>query len=321
MAGNNTLTVTIAGESKGAEDAFARVGTSAKDMDTKVRDTHDSFDKVGEKADEVDTKAMGFRDTLTGIQDSTKGIKDIASGNFGFESLLTLGAGIGDLGSGMFNFLVPAFGAVTTAVQGMNLAFLSSPIFWIIAAIVVLIGIIVLIATKTDWFQRAWKASWGWIKDAAGAAWDWIKTKAVAVWDWLKSIPGMLKTAFGKVADILIAPYKFAFNTIAKLWNATIGSLSWTVPGWIPGIGGNTISVPKLPTFHSGGTVPGFPGQAVPIMAMAGEQVSANGSGGRGGTVYVRGDGLVDYLIEAIAGEVRRRGGDPGALGIGGSGA
>jgi len=320
MAGN-TLTLTIAGETKGAEDAFGRVGSAAKDMDKKVRDSGDAFDHVGERADDVDTKAMGFRDTLTGIQDSTKGIKDIASGNFGFESLLTLGAGIGDLGSGMFNFLVPAFKSVTTAVKGMNLAFLTSPITWIILAVVALVAVIVLIATKTDWFQKAWKAAWGWIKSAAGAAWDWIKDKAIGFWNWLKDLPGKLKTVFSKVAEFISTPYKVAFNAIAKLWNATIGQLHFTLPSWIPGIGGNSISVPQLPTFHTGGTVPGSPGEVVPIMAMAGERVSANGSTGSGGTVYVRGDGLVDYLIEAIAGEVRRRGGDPGTLGIGGVGA
>lgn len=317
MAGN-TLTLTIAGDTKGAEDAFKRVGGSAKDMEKKVHDSGDAFDRVGERADEVDTKAMGFRDTLTGLQDTTKGLKDIASGNWGFESLLTLGAGIGDLGSGMFNFLVPAFKSVTTAVKGMNFAFLTSPITWIILGIIALIAVIVLIVKHTDWFTKAWKTAWGWIKDAAGAAWDWIKSKALAVWDWLKGIPGMLGTVFGKIANIIIAPYKFAFNTIAKLWNNTIGRLHFTVPSWVPVLGGNSISVPNLPTFHAGGVVPGSPGEVVPVMAMAGERVSANGSSGGGGMVYVRGDGLVDFLIEAIAGEVRRRGGDPGTLGLAG---
>jgi hypothetical protein len=319
MAGN-TLTLTIAGDSKGAEDAFGRVGDGAKNMGRKVEESGSSFDRVGERADDVDTKAMGFRDTLTGIQDTTKGIKDIAKGDWGFESLLTLGAGIGDLGSGMFNFLVPAMKSVKTAAMGMNLTFLASPITWIVLGIVALVVAFVLLWKKSEAFRDFWKGLWNGIKKAASAAWDWIKNAASNTWEFLKKIPGWIGTAFHKIADFVTAPFKFAFNAVAKLWNNTIGRLSWTVPGWVPGIGGNTISVPKLPTFHAGGTVPGAPGQAVPIMAMAGEKVSATG-GGRGDTVYVRGDGLVDALIEAIAGEVRRRGGDPGTLGLGGAGA
>lgn len=71
------------------------------------KEAADSLDRVGESADAVDTRAMGFRDTLTGVQDTMKGTSEIAKGNL-FEGFLTLGAGIGDLGSGIYNFLVPA---------------------------------------------------------------------------------------------------------------------------------------------------------------------------------------------------------------------
>jgi hypothetical protein len=50
---------------------------------------------------------MGFRDTLTGVEDSMLGVSEIARGNL-FAGFLALGAGVGDLGSGIYNFLVPA---------------------------------------------------------------------------------------------------------------------------------------------------------------------------------------------------------------------
>lgn len=160
-------------------------------------------------------------------------------------------------------------GLVTAAQWLWNAAQLASPTTWIIIGITVLIGIIVLIATKTTWFQDLWKAAWGGIKKAAAA-----------VWDWLSGVPDALGKTFSKVADAISAPFRAAFNFISKAWNNTIGKLSWTVPGWIPGIGGATISAPRLPTFHQGGVVPGVPGQEVLALLQAGEKVTPAGGGG-----------------------------------------
>ena len=150
------------------------------------------------------------------------------------------------------------------------------------------------------WFKEV---LWGkWIK----GAWDAILGKAQSVQDWLSGMPGRLKSAFSNVASALSAPFRSAFNRISDAWNNTIGSLSWAVPSWIPGIGGNTISVPNLPRFHSGGTVPGVPGTEVPILAMGGETVSSGG-GSDNVTVIVKLDREV--LINATAKGVRKRGG------------
>lgn len=308
MAGS-TMTLTIAGDDKGAQDAFGRVGAGARDMGRRVEESGDAFERARDRADEADTKAMGFRDTLTGVQDGAAGIKRAASGDWGFETLLLLGTGVGDLASGLTNFLIPAMKTFTVAVRANTLALLSNPISWIVVAVLALIAVIVLIAVKTDWFQRIWRASWGWIKDAAGAAWDWIKSKSMAVWDWLQSVPGKLRAAFSRVADFLSQPFRAAFNWISRAWNNTVGRLSWSVPSWVPGIGGNSISVPKLPTFHTGGTVPGTPGEVVPVLAMAGERVSTPGRGRDGEPVHVTVMVSHDVLIQAVAKGVRREGG------------
>ena len=316
----NQVTLTFAGESKGLEQTTQRVGQATEDMDRKVRSSGDGFERASERFDDMDTKAMGFRDSLTGIEDGAKGVKQAAAGDWGFETLLLLGFGIGDLASGMVNFLVPAVKSATTAIRGMSLAMFTSPVFWIIAAIVLLIGVIVLIATKTDWFSRAWRASWNWIKNAAGAAWDWIRAKSAAVWAFLQRIPGNLRSAFARVAGFLTAPFRAAFNAIARAWNNTIGRLSWSVPSWVPFIGGNSISVPNLPTFHAGGTVPGVIGRPVMTLLQAGEQVSAVGSssGGRGGEEWIRVDlgDLGDALLEPIRKAVSKRGSSVTALGV-----
>jgi hypothetical protein len=297
MAGN-TVAITIAGDSKPAEDAFKRVGDSADDMGRRVKD--DSFGKVSEGFDTMDTRAMGFRDTLTGLEDGAKGIKQAAAGDWGFETLLLIGFGVGDLASGMVNFLIPALKGTRLAQLGLNFAFLTSPLTWIILGIIALVAVIVLIATKTDWFSKAWSASWKWIKNAASNTWDFIKR-----------IPGWIGSAFSKVAGYITRPFRAAFNFVADAWNNTIGRLSFTFPGWIPGIGGNSISVPNIPKFHSGGTVPGTPGSDQLAILQAGEKVSTRGSSG-GNVIEIRGDGsaLADGLVEILSRAVRSRGGD-----------
>jgi hypothetical protein len=204
--------------------------------------------------------------------------------------------------------LVGVVGIVTAAQWAWNAAQLASPTTWIIVGIAALIAVIVLIATKTDWFQRAWRASWGWIKNAASNTWDF-----------LKRIPGWLGSAFAKVSDFITKPFRGAFNYIARGWNNTIGSLSWTVPGWVPGIGGNSISVPNIPYFHTGGKVPGPPSSEMLAVLQGGERVVSNGEQMRGqgeGWVPIRGDEIVDSLIQAIARRVDRKGGRAATLGV-----
>lgn len=186
--------------------------------------------------------------------------------------------------------VVGVVGLVTAAQWLWNIAQLASPTTWIVLAIVALIAVIVLIATKTTWFSDLWK--W---------AWSGIKSAALSVWNWLKQVPGWIGTAFGKVAGAITAPFRAAFNFISDAWNHTIGSLSWTIPNWIPGIGGNTISVPNLPKFHQGGIVPGAPGQEVLAVLQAGETVSPAGQTGGALVLEVRSSGYpMDDLIAQI---------------------
>lgn len=323
---SNQVTLTFAGETKNVESAFDRVGAGSKAMGDKVSESSDGFNRAGEAADALDTKAMGFRDTMTGVQDTAKGTSQIMKGDL-FNGFLTLGMGIGDLASGFYNLIIPALAktkiatiAQTVASKAaaigtkawaaaqwlMSAALWASPITWIIVGVIALVAVIILIARRTDWFSRAWRAAWSWIQRAARNAWDFIK-----------KIPGWISSAFSKVAGYILSPFRSAFNGIARAWNNTIGQLSWTVPSWIPVFGGNTVSVPKLPTFHAGGIVPGVVGTPTVALLQAGERVGsvASSSAGEGVTVVqVTLDG--DVLIEAVARKVDRRGGAPSQLGL-----
>lgn len=75
------------------------------------------------------------------------------------------------------------------------------------------------------------------------------------------------------VASAIASPFRSAFSSIARFWNRTAGRLRFSVPSWVPKFGGRGFSMPRLPTFHTGGEVLGPKGQEVPIMALAGERV------------------------------------------------
>jgi hypothetical protein len=337
MAGNN-VTLTMAGDSAKLESAFDRVGAASARMESSTRQAGDGFDRVGEQADNLDTRAMGFRDTLTGVQDGMDGFKKASQGDFGIETWLLLGFAVGDLASGMFNLLIPAMKSAVTwlkttkvaalaqavaskvAAAGqwlLNIAMSANPVALIIIAVIALIAIIVLIATKTTWFQTLWKKVWSgivayikWVANNYKMAFTAIAAAGVWLWNKIKAIGSGIKSVFVRIASAISAPFRAAFNAVARLWNSTIGRLSWSVPGWVPIIGGNTISAPKLPTLHTGGRVPGTPGQSVVAMLQAGETVTAAGAtGGTTAVIEIRSGGsrLDDLLTEVLMRAVRTR--------------
>ncbi len=177
-----------------------------------------------------------------------------------------------------------ASGIAAAAQWVWNIAMLANPIGLVIAAVVILIGVIVLIATKTTWFSDIWEWVWGKIGDPVKAAWAYISDLAVQTWNGLVkgikwvgdvfagiwkfikdsavsnfnmviSIPGKIANAFASVANAIISPFRNAFNGIARAWNNSVGRFSFTVPDWIPGVGGKGWSIPNIPTLATGGTV------------------------------------------------------------------
>src|SRR5262245_12393296 len=233
----------------------------------------------------------------------------------------------------LLSALVGVVGLITAAQWAWNIAQLASPTTWIILAIVALVAIIVVIATKTDWFQRLWKFAWGGIKDAAMAVgrffrdqvwgrwlkptFDFIVAAGQRVWDFMKKIPGFLAKAWATLATALTAPFRIAFNAIASLWNNTVGKLSFTIPAWVPGVGGKGFDVPDIPKFHAGGTVPGAPGSEVLAVLQAGETVTSR-SGSVGGERWLKIDlgDLGAALLPSIAKAVERQGGRVTSLGV-----
>lgn len=147
-----------------------------------------------------------------------------------------------------------------TAIQWLwNIAMTANPIGLIVAAIAVLVGVIIYLATKTQFFQTIWKAIWSKIGDPVKAAWAWIKSATSSLISWFgkvfTNLPKTIGNAFKHITNFLFLPFKTAFNLVAWAWNNTVGRLSFSVPNWVPGIGGASFSVPRIPSLAVGGDV------------------------------------------------------------------
>lgn len=111
----------------------------------------------------------------------------------------------------------------------LNIAFAGTPIGLILTGIALLVAAIVLIATKTTWFQTAWKATWNAVKVAGIATWNALKTAFFA-------FINAMKTAWNAVNNALRAAWRNAWNFIKSTGQAIWGGIRSGFNGFISGI-------------------------------------------------------------------------------------
>lgn len=178
------------------------------------------------------------------------------------------------------------------------------------------------------------------VGNAFRAAYEAVKGPLNSVWDFVKNAFGRVKTLFlnftpqgiiiknftpilnffrdlpHKITDSLSnlgnAVYNIfssAFGWIRDLWNSTVGGFGFDIPGWVPGIGGKSFRIPEM---HTGGIVPGSPGQEVLTLLQAGERVTPAGRAGDAAVIEIHSGGsrLDDLLVEILRRSVRTKGGN-----------
>lgn len=275
-AGGPTVTLTFAGDSKPATTALDEVGDAAESMDSRVSDSTAGLDAAGEGFDDAEGKAQGFNDTLSGVTDTMGGVGQIASGDL-LGGIMTLGGGLADLAGGISAFVIPVFGQLIASTWAWTAALLANPITWIVLGILALIAVIILLVVYWDEIAAATATAWSWIKESAGKGVDWVKEKVNDFVGWFKALPGRISDAASGLFDGLKDAWKSAANWIIDKWN----NFSLTIGGGsiagidIPEV---TLSTPNLPRLHTGGRVPGAPGQDVLTVLQAGERVTAAGA-------------------------------------------
>ena len=114
---------------------------------------------------------------------------------------------------------------------------------------------------------------------------NWLGDAAWGVWDAITS-------AFWSVAGAV----KDVFNTIAKLWNNSIGQLRWRVPNWVPFLGGNYIGAPTIPYWYAEG---GFPERGQMFIARESGPEMVGTMGGR--TAVANNDQIVQGIAGGVA--------------------
>jgi hypothetical protein len=98
-----------------------------------------------------------------------------------------------------------AYTAIASAAQTVwnaeiwasTAALLANPMTWIVLAIIALIAVIVIIATKTTWFQTIWHTVWGAITTAFNATVAWLS----GAFAWFGTLPGKFAHWFGAAKD------------------------------------------------------------------------------------------------------------------------
>jgi hypothetical protein len=165
---------------------------------------------------------------------------------------------------------------IATAAQWLwNAALTANPLGLIVLGIAGVIAILAILYTKFEGVRKVVDNVFGFIKDVVMGSIDVITT-------YVQTVLGV---------------YKTIFNTIAKLWNNTIGKLSFEFPSWVPGLGGKGFSVPNIPMLAEGGIV------SSPTLAMIGERgpeavIPLSRGGGMGGNYTINVNGGLSSSAE-----------------------
>ena len=165
---------------------------------------------------------------------------------------------------------------IAAAAQWLwNAALAANPLGLIVIGIAAVIAILAIMYTKFEGVRNVVDKVFSFIKTAMTTSVDFIT-------DYVQGVLGV---------------YKAIFNTIAKLWNNTIGKLSFSIPDWVPVIGGKGFDVPDIPMLANGGIV------TSPTLAMIGESgpeavIPLSRGGGMGGSYTININGGLSSSAE-----------------------
>lgn len=166
-----------------------------------------------------------------------------------------------------FMIIAGALAAIAASIVLINIAMALNPIGLIVIGIGLLIAGLALAYTEFEGFRNVVDTVFGAIKFYIME----IIVPAIEIWIAVfKKVFEYIKFGVQKIVipyvETMVKVFKTVFNSIANLWNNTIGKLSFTVPGWVPGIGGKGFDVPDIPELANGGIVNS------PTLALIGER-------------------------------------------------
>jgi len=121
----------------------------------------------------------------------------------------------------VFTVLAGALAAVAAAIVAINIAMSINPITAIAIGIAAVAAAAVIAYKKFELFRTI-------IDTVFGAVRWWISNVTIPLFQ------GLLGAA------------TFVFKAIASIWNNTVGKLAFTIPSWVPLLGGKSFAMPKI---------------------------------------------------------------------------
>jgi len=188
-----------------------------------------------------------------------------------------------------FMIIAGALAAIAASIVAINIAMALNPIGLIVIGVGLLIAGLAIAYTKFEGFRK--------IVDGVFGAIKW--------WIVNVTIPQI---------KMMLEIFKTVFNGIATIWNNTIGKFSFTVPSWVPGIGGKGFAMPDIPMLAAGGIVTGptlaMIGEAGPEAVIPLDRMGQMGGGGTTVNINVNG-GDPQSVVNALRTYMRQNGSVP----------
>jgi hypothetical protein len=110
--------------------------------------------------------------------------------------------------------------AAAIAWRLFDLALKVSTFGWIVLAIMAVVGIIVLLWTKCEWFRNAVKAVWEAIKTGAAAVRDWFAGPFARFWT--QTLPAVFEMAWNWIKAKVLYPIRDFFTKTVPGWCLTL---------------------------------------------------------------------------------------------------
>jgi hypothetical protein len=182
---------------------------------------------------------------------------------------------------GTFKLVAAAIGAIALSIIAINFAMAANPLVLIVLGISALIGILFVAYKRFESFRN--------IVDAVFGAIKWWITNV--------TIPSI---------ELMLGAFKTVFNAIGKIWNNTVGKISFSIPSWVPGVGGKGFDMPKIPMLADGGLI--MNGATLALVGEAGPEAVipldrmnefTGGDGGNNVTIHVNG-GDPQAVVDAL---------------------
>ncbi len=307
----NSIKLDFEGDTSNLESSIDRIGGASESLGTRVGESSDrmgaGFDHVEGKSGMAEQSFQGFADIISGTGDTMTAFTE--------GDIVGMASGIAGLAGGISG-MVPTLGAMASSIGNLgvvqkasaaaqwlwNAAMSANPIGLVVIAIAALVAGLIWAYNNVGWFRDGVNAAFSAIGAGVSGAVNWV----VGIWNgavgFFGGSVGRIIGFFSGIGSGIRNAFSGAFNFIRSLWNSTVGRIRFTIPSWVPVIGGSSFG---FPTFHTGGTVPGVAGQEVMAILQAGEKVvpRTGQGGGMGGEIRFTGntsDAVASMIMHLI---------------------